>query len=422
MEEQSRKTGIDIIDDVSWGTHLCLFYHTQEDLLDILIPYFRAGLENNEFCMWVTSEPLLAEDAKKALERVVPRLDAHIAEGQIEFLDYRQWYTKRGVFEADKVLEGWVGKEDQALQSGFDGLRVTGNTFWLEKQAWSAFRDYEARVDGMLDQHRMIAICTYCLERCGVWEVIDIVSNHPSAFVHRDGKWEIIQSAERKRAEQLRELSSHMQSSIEEERIRISRELHDELGQLLTGLKLELYSVDRAIPPDQGRVHQRIEWIAEGIARITGRMQQISKELRPSMLDQLGVGAAIRWQVRAFQARTQIRCRATIDPEELELDRDRSTVVFRVLQEILTNVFRHAHATGVDVSLRAGGKEVVLEVRDDGRGIRAEEVCACTSLGLVGMRERVRPFGGGVKIVGVEGKGTTVTVRIPLEGHDADGR
>ena len=202
IDDKIRKTGIDIIGDISWGTHICLFYQTTNDLIDILVPYFKAGLENNELCMWITSDPLNAVDAKRSLERVVKNLDEYLQKGQIEILDYRQWYIQSGEFNAGRVLRGWVEKERQAVQSGWDGLRLTGNTFWLEKGDWKEFIEYERMVDHVIDEYRMIAICTYFLDKCGASEVIDVVSNHQSALVKRGGRWEIIQSAERKRAEE----------------------------------------------------------------------------------------------------------------------------------------------------------------------------------------------------------------------------
>jgi len=202
MGAENRRTGIDVLGDVPWGTHLCLFYETSQDLLDILIPYFKAGLENNEFCMWVTSEPLEVEDAERALREAVEGLDDYIAKGQIEILDYGQWYTKSGVFEADRVLQGWVQKEDQALRRGFDGLRLTGNSFWLEREDWQAFADYEATVNDVIGEHRMVAVCTYSLDRCGPSDIIDVVANHQFALVKREAEWEMIESGERKRGEE----------------------------------------------------------------------------------------------------------------------------------------------------------------------------------------------------------------------------
>ncbi|MFH1629199.1 MAG: MEDS domain-containing protein [Pseudomonadota bacterium] len=118
MEKGLRKTGIDLIGNASWGTHFCQFYQTPEDLIDILVPYFKAGLENNEFCMWITAEPLNAKKAKASLKKIVRDLDDYIEKGQIEILDFSQWYTKSGKFDADEVLDSWVEKEKQALELG----------------------------------------------------------------------------------------------------------------------------------------------------------------------------------------------------------------------------------------------------------------------------------------------------------------
>ncbi len=129
-----RHTGINVIGDVPWGTHLCQFYKTQQDLADTLVPYFKSGLENNEFCMWVTSHPLDKNDAEELLRDTVKDLDSYLESGQLEILDYSEWYKKTGAFEADVVLKGWVDKLNSALERGFDGLRLTGNTLWLEEK------------------------------------------------------------------------------------------------------------------------------------------------------------------------------------------------------------------------------------------------------------------------------------------------
>ncbi len=201
MSTELRRSGIDVIGDVGWGTHFCQFYRTAQDLLDILIPYFVAGLQNNEFCMWITSEPLGRGAAEKALAEALPDLERYVRKGQIEILPHTDWYLREGTFDSPRVLADWVRKLEAARAKGFDGLRLTGNTFWLEKKDWRAFTDYEAAVDGVIGRYRMLAVCTYSLDRCGANEVLDVVRNHRFALVRREAKWELIESTVSKQAD-----------------------------------------------------------------------------------------------------------------------------------------------------------------------------------------------------------------------------
>ena len=225
MNQNLRNSGIDIIGDVPWGTHFCQFYQTKEDLMDILVPYFKAGLENNEFCMWVTSQPLDVEDAIEALREAVPDIDVYLERGQIEIIPYTHWYVKEGVFDSERVLNGWVEKLNQALANGYDGLRLTGNTFWLEKEDWNDFVDYEEEVDRVLGNYQMVALCTYCLNRCNAKEIIDVVVNHQFTLIKREGKWEQIESSKRKEAEETAILQSIERKKAEQENERTDEAL-----------------------------------------------------------------------------------------------------------------------------------------------------------------------------------------------------
>ena len=202
MAGELRNSGIDVIGSVPWGTHFCQFYQTQQDLIDILVPYFKAGLENNEFCMWVTSEPLVVAEAQKAMRHAVEGLDKYLRKGQIEIIPYNEWYLLGGTFNDDRVLEGWVSKLDQALARGYDGLRLTGNTFWLERNHWQAFTEYEAKVNDVIGRYQMLAICTYNLDKCDGAAVIDVVRNHQFALVKQEGRWDIVESSIYKQAKQ----------------------------------------------------------------------------------------------------------------------------------------------------------------------------------------------------------------------------
>jgi signal transduction histidine kinase len=212
-----RKTGIEIIGDAAWGTHLCQFYQTKEDLIDILVPYFRAGMENNEFCMWITSEPLTVKEAIKAMRRTVSDFDLYLEKGQIEILSHTEWYLKDGSFNLQRVLNAWIEKLKYALARGYDGIRVSGNTAWLEQRYWKDFSDYEREINNAIGKYRMLAICTYSLDKCGTYEIIDVVRNHQFAIIKREGKWIAIESYEnRQTQEELRKYRERLEELVRE--------------------------------------------------------------------------------------------------------------------------------------------------------------------------------------------------------------
>ncbi|MCX6950773.1 MAG: histidine kinase [Verrucomicrobia bacterium] len=213
--------------------------------------------------------------------------------------------------------------------------------------------------------------------------------------------------------DQLRALTGHLQFVREEERTRIAREVHDELGQALTGLRLDLSWLS-------GKFHgarapqRKIKTMSAQIDATIQAIRRIATELRPGVLDNLGLAAAIEWQAAEFQERTGIRCELKIEITETMWEREFSTACFRIFQETLTNIIRHSHATQVAVCLFQEGQDLLLTVHDNGRGITAKEVTHAGSIGLMGMTERAAQAGGTVRFSGAPGKGTTVTLRVPL--------
>lgn len=666
----------DIINNLSWGKHICQFYNTKEDLADILVPYFKAGLENNELCMWVTSEPLRAEDAKKALKKDMKNLDKYIRKGQLVILEYSKWYTRTGRFNPDKVLKGWGEKEREALKRGFSGLRVTGNISWLEKKDWRRFIDYEGEINRAINGNKIIAICTYCINECSMSEIIEVVSNHQHAIIKQENRWGVIDNSlyedtyrlvlkkareienifynapiglgyidadlklirinpfleqmfnikseevksrycydvlgiaskdktlkeknricdeceviktlkdgkihtherkirddliikctsfpirdengvitgaikviddiskrkqterklqeseekyrtmveysndliwtldkegnftfinkkaeevsgykmtelkgksfvplivpedlprvmkifsetmggktqqyevdfykknksicslsvnttpvvesgnviatvsfghditERKQIiknlersqEEMRNLTTYLQNVREKERMHIAREIHDELGQALTAIKIDASwlskkSKDKVI---LDKTESMIQLIDQTIASV----QKISSELRPGILDDLGLISAIEWQAGEFSKRTGIKCVSDIKEADISLDQTRSTAIFRIFQESLTNIARHSKATKVNIMLKQKDDRLVLKISDNGRGISREKINSPKSYGILGMRERVIYCGGEITINRNKGKGTTVTLSIPIE-------
>ncbi len=212
----------------------------------------------------------------------------------------------------------------------------------------------------------------------------------------------------------LRDLSLYLQTAREEERTRIAREIHDELGQGLTALKMDLSWLKKRLLPVPEGLHDKAASMEGLIDATIQTVQRLSGELRPGILDDLGLSAAIQWQAEEFQKRTGIPCEVRLGFEDFSLDRGRSTAIFRIFQEALTNVARHAAATEVTTNLEVREGNAVLKVQDNGRGIKSEEIASPTSFGLIGIRERVHSLGGAVDIVAVENKGTTITVTVPL--------
>lgn len=218
---------------------------------------------------------------------------------------------------------------------------------------------------------------------------------------------------ERSRQE-LRNLSIHLQSVREEECTRVARTIHDELGQSLTALQMDLSWLTHRLPADGKEIRDKIHSMSGLVDATIDSVHNISTELRPSLLDDLGLPAAIEWQAAEFQKRSGIRCQTSIACLNVPMDKDLATAIFRIFQETLTNIARHAKATHCKVKLTANKRELGLDVTDNGVGISAWQVDAPSSFGMIGMRERAHLWGGAVHVRNVKPSGTAVKVLIPL--------
>ena len=592
MAAELRKTGISVVGDMPWGTHLCHFYGTKQDLLDILIPYFKAGLEHNELCIWVTCGPLSTEEARHALRQAVPGADRHLAAGDIEIVPHTQWYLKDGAFDPQRVMNGWYTKLAQALTRGYVGMRANGNEAWLEHKDWKEFSEYEQALNASFANHPMLGLCTYPLATSGAAAILDVARTHEFAIAKRAGRWEVVETpalkqtkeaikrlneeleqrvmartsqlatahevlqkemaerwrseaalrerelryrslfesshdvivlldatgnileinrrgehvtgdsqsallhmnvlqhlvppedhsivqgmlrdvvqgqvreyevrwrtqtgsmvhlagasiprfaasgeflstlctlrdiTERKRAEeqlratseQLRVLSARLRSTREEEGARSARALHDELGSALTSLKWDLEEIDNTytLARSQGSLlalRAKIATMTKQIDDTINTVRRIASELRPRILDDLGLAAAIEWQTQQFQARTGIICQVDALVENGGVSQEQATAIFRIFQEALTNILRHAQATRVNITIAEEEGAYIVDVRDNGRGITEEERTGSRSLGLLGIRERVQLIGGTIDLTGLTGKGMVLTIRVPL--------
>lgn len=217
-------------------------------------------------------------------------------------------------------------------------------------------------------------------------------------------------------SEQLRALSAHLQSIREEESTRIARRIHDELGQALTVLKMDAVWLQKRLPKPPKMCREKLRAMITLLDDTVAVVQRISMELRPSILDDLGLSAAIEWQAEEIRKTAGLTCELVIRPDDMELDRELSTAIYRIFCEALINIIRHAQAARVDASLIRVGNLLELTIADDGCGIREEDIRSPQSFGLVQIRERAMFWGGVVHITGSPGQGTTVQVKIPLPG------
>lgn len=240
---EMRRSGIDVVGDRPWGTHFCNFYESGKDLLDMLVSYFKAGLEENEFCVWVVSEPLSEQEVWDGLRQAVPDFDHYLSKRSIEVFDGRAWYLKGGAFDSKRVLTAWDEKIDRALDRGYAGLRASGNTAWLHKKDWSAFSEYEGLITGSVAGKPALVLCTYALASCGATEVLDVVGTHQFATAMRHGTWELVETPELKQAKaEIKKMNDELESRV----LKRTKEL-DAANQKLNQAQAELAHINRVM-------------------------------------------------------------------------------------------------------------------------------------------------------------------------------
>ena len=229
------------------------------------------------------------------------------------------------------------------------------------------------------------------------------------------------EAQQREAGEMLQKLARHLQDAGEKERTRLAHELHDELGQALTAMKMDVSWILGKLPADQAALRARVADLSKLADQTLRSVRRLSQEMRPGVLDDLGLPEALEWQAAEFSERTGIRCRVETSIAEGRLTKDQDTALFRIVQESLTNASRHSEATEVDIALVEAEGAVRLRIADNGRGIREQEARGGRSLGLLGMHERAAAAGGRTSIEGLPGRGTTITVTIPLPPAKASG-
>lgn len=188
--EEYRESGVQALDLIRWGTHMAQLYRTKDDLAEVLVPYMEKGLEDNELCVWVTSE-MSAGEARDALSEEIPSLDEYMSKGQLQIISCEDWYSSGGHFDGQCTLDKGLKKYHEALCSGYSGLRFTGNAFWLDQSDWDSFMEYEDLVNGVVSSYRMLIMCAYKESRCSKDNIFDVMNAHRYVISKTGDSWRL---------------------------------------------------------------------------------------------------------------------------------------------------------------------------------------------------------------------------------------
>jgi signal transduction histidine kinase len=465
MAPETRKTGIDVLGDMPWGTHFCLFYETKRDLLDTLISYCKTGLESAEFCLWVVGEPLTVEEAINALKDAVPDLDRYLKDPSIEIVSARDWYLQDGTFDLKRVTGRWHEKLARASARGYAGVRVTGDTAWLEKKDWKDFCEYEEGLNEAIANRHLAVLCTYPLAACGAVEVLDVARAHQCALARRHGSWDVVETAGHRQAKaEIKRLNEELEQRVVErtsqlmlasEALReaqttlthvnrvmtmgqLGASIAHEVSQPITGVVTNADAALRWLggqPPDLEKVRYSLnEIIKDGsrAADVIGRMRALLKKVPPRK-DGLEINEAIL-EVVALAHGEVVKNSVSLQTQLAGglplIQGDRVQ-----LQQVILNLIINAVEAMSGVSegprelLISTGKDgssgLLVAVQDSGPGLNPEsfdslfEAFYTTKPGGMGMglsicRSIVEAHGGRIWVSRTAGPGATLLFTLPV--------
>ena len=460
-----RKTGIEVVSEMPWGAHFCLFYETKQDLLDTLISYCSAGLQSGEFCLWVVAEPLTVEEATDAMKDAVPDFGRYLGDSSIEILPARAWYLQGGTFDLERVTAGWQEKLAHASARGYVGVRVTGDTAWLAKRDWKHFCEYEDRLNGAVANQRLAVLCTYPLAACGALEILDVVRTHQFALARRHGSWDVIETAGLKQAKaEIARLNEELERRVVERTSQLMlasealREAQAELahvnrvttmGQLTASIAHEInqpvgatvtnaYAALRFLdiqPPNLNEVRQAIGQIIEDGQRagdVIGRIRALMKKVPPRN-DGVEINDTIRATIeltRGEVVKNGVSVQTQLADGLPLIQGDRVQLQQVILNLIMNAVEAMSGTSEVSRDLvistgRHGSSGVFVAVQDSGPGFKPEgidrlfDAFYSTKPGGLGMglsicRSIVEAHGGKVWASRAAGPGATIQFTLPV--------
>ena len=423
--------------------HLCFIYETQEERFASAVPFLGSGLERGEKCLYVADEhngPALLE----ALRKTGTDVNRYLRGGALLL-------ATKPYAASDSDPDEWIGVLSQSIEGAGDD-RFSGMKTWLGEMTWALAEktapetliEFEAKVNHFIRDHEVKALCLYDRHRFSPEFLLGVIRTHPlvvyGALICENPYYvppeELLKPdqpsrevdrllnnmfASQRAFDQLRALAGRLQSVREEERAKVAREIHDELGQALTAIKIDFASLLRDPHQDPALASSpRSQSIVKLLDQAIQSVRRIGTELRPGILDDMGLAAALEWAAEDFQTRTGTRCEISLPDVDLRLEAERATALLRIFQETLTNIARHADATQVQVRFAKENDNLILEVRDNGKGMREDQLSGKSSLGILGMRERVLLLGGTLTISSTLGSGTTVRVQVPNSTPSAE--
>jgi C4-dicarboxylate-specific signal transduction histidine kinase len=465
MATETRNTGIDVVSGMPWGTHICLFYQTRQDLVDTLVSYCKAGLQSGELCLWVVADPLTIDEATAALHEAMPELDRYIADASMEIVSARDWYFQNGTFDLERVIAGWHEKVARASARGYAGLRVTGDTAWLQKRDWKHFCEYEDSLNAAVADQRLAVLCTYPLSACGALEILDVVRTHQFALARRAGSWDVIETAGLKQAKaEIQRLNEELERRVEERTSQLMlasealREAQAELahvnraatmGQLTASIAHEISQPVVAMvtgghaalrwltieTPDVEEARQAIEHVvrdADRARQVIGWIRELIRKAPPRK-ERFDISEAIREVVvltRAEAVKSGVAVEARF-AQGLPRVRGDRVQLQQVVMNLVINAFEAMSGSGggprellMDASID-GPSGLLVTVQDSGPGLSPEsfdrlfDAFYTTKPGGMGMglsicRSIIESHGGRIWAARTAGPGATVQFTLPL--------